>query len=98
MLKNALTHLRQGVLHEWVVAHTVSGLGRGGSLRLRAVEMAPHRFCCRAGNDRRQASTSASRMARMVPKAFFSSSRRLGPTPGMPSRAERRVLFSWLWW
>ena len=32
----------------------VSGLGRGGSLRLRAVEMTPHRFCCRAGNDRRQ--------------------------------------------
>ena len=43
-------------------------------------------------------SSSASRMARMVPRRRFSSACRLVPRPGMPSSAERMVLLVWRWW
>ena len=51
------------------------------------------------GTTAARVSTSASRMALMVPKCFRSSARRFSPTPGIPSRAERVALLLWLsWW
>ena len=51
------------------------------------------------GTTAARVSTSASLMAFMVPNRFRKSSRRLGPTPGMPSSADFMVLLVWLsWW